>query len=178
MSEVIQQLRDTEMHDSDHTSEDSLPEEINTVKPSLSFREVVANSSQWFNEARKIMLNSTEWDDNEITPPSDPHVVQFPKETLSKLRQPWNLTLMGKCLGLNVRPSFMTQRARAMWRSRGSLEVIDIGKNVYLFRFSLQDDYERALFGGPWFVQDHYLMLTRWVPNFRPSMNPFEMLTI
>lgn len=61
-----------------------------------------------------------------------------------------------------------------MWRPKGSLEVIDLGHNIFLFRFSILDDFERALFGGPWFVLDHYLVLTKWNPNFRPSSNPFN----
>ncbi|XP_021742861.1 uncharacterized protein LOC110708943 [Chenopodium quinoa] len=85
---------------------------------------------------------------------------------------------MGKCLGISVRPSFITQRVRVMWKLRGSLEVIDLGKDVYLFRFSVTEDYERARLGGPWFVLDHYLMLTKWKPNFRPSMNPFNRMMV
>lgn len=143
-----------------------------------SFKEVVATSSQWFNEARKIMISSMEWEEPELDPPQSSINVQFPIDTLAKLREPWKLTLMGKCLGIYVRPSFITMRTRAMWRPKGSLEVIDIGKNVYLFRFSDHNDYERALFGGPWFILDHYLMLTKWKPNFRPSSNPFETISI
>lgn len=85
---------------------------------------------------------------------------------------------MGKCLGINVRPSFITQRTNIMWRPKGSLETIDLGHNIFLFRFSLQDDYERALFGGSWFILDHYLMSTKWKPNFRPSVNPFEKMVV
>ncbi|XP_021747564.1 uncharacterized protein LOC110713420 [Chenopodium quinoa] len=85
---------------------------------------------------------------------------------------------MGKCLGISVRPSLITQRVREMWRPQGTLEVIDLGKDVYLFRFSIQDDYKKALLGGPWFIMDHYLMITKWRPNFRPSMNPFDRMTV
>ncbi|XP_056696946.1 uncharacterized protein [Spinacia oleracea] len=65
-----------------------------------------------------------------------------------------------------------------MWRIKGSLEVIDIGKQVYLFKFTQTDDYERGLFGGPWFIMDHYLMITPWKPNFRPSVNGFDFMSV
>ena len=42
----------------------------------------------------------------------------------------------------------------------------------------MEDDYERALFGGPWFVFDHYLMMARWKPNFRAFENPFDKMTV
>lgn len=64
------------------------------------------------------------------------------------LRSPWKLTLMGKCLGINVKSSLMESRVRAMWRIKGSLEFIDVGSSVYLFKFTQSDDYEKALFGG------------------------------
>lgn len=69
-------------------------------------------------------------------------------------------------------------RDRIMWRPKGTLEVIDLGHNIFLFRFSVLDDLEKALFGGPWFVLDHYLLLTKWKPNFRPSTNPFDSLAV
>uniref|UniRef100_A0A803M5D4 DUF4283 domain-containing protein n=1 Tax=Chenopodium quinoa TaxID=63459 RepID=A0A803M5D4_CHEQI len=65
-----------------------------------------------------------------------------------------------------------------MWRPKGTLEVIDLGKDVYLFRFSIPDDYEKAILEGPWFIIDHYLMITKWKPNFRPSMNPFDRMIV
>lgn len=148
------------------------------VSDRMSFKEIVANSSQWFSEAKAIYLNSMDWDEPELESPAGVNVVQFSKDKLSQLRKPWNLTLMGKCLGISVRPSFMTQKVKAIWKPRGSLEVIDLGKETFLFRFGLQDDYEKALFGGPWYILDHYLMLTQWQPNFRPSHNPFNRLAL
>ncbi|XP_048502653.1 uncharacterized protein LOC125498480 [Beta vulgaris subsp. vulgaris] len=144
----------------------------------VSFKEIVTNSSQWFSEAKAVYLNSMEWDEPEIESPAGENVVQFSKEKLAQLRKPWGLALMGKCFGIAVRPSFMTQKVRSIWKPRGSLEVIDLGKETYLFRFGLQDNYEKALFGGPWYILDHYLMLTQWQPNFRPTYNPFNKLAL
>ncbi|XP_021756080.1 uncharacterized protein LOC110721238 [Chenopodium quinoa] len=144
----------------------------------LSFREVVATFSEWFDQARKIVFAAKEWDDSEDIAPDGNLAVQFSKETLSKLRQPWSMTLMGKVVGISVRQEFMAKRAQIMWKIRGNLETIDLGKSIFLFRFSLQDDYERALFGGPWFIFDHYLMITQWRPNFRPHQSQFETMAV
>ena len=77
---------------------------------------------------------------------------------------------------MNIRSSFMAQRVKILWLPKGRVETIDVGHNTYLFRFSMIDDLERAQFGGPWFILDHYLMLTTWKPSFRSSMNPFSKL--
>ncbi|XP_021753703.1 uncharacterized protein LOC110719113 [Chenopodium quinoa] len=159
---------DQEMNDLDQKS----------PSPVVSFREVVASSSQWFEEARRIIATSTEWSQDEDIGPVSGLTVRFDKDTLDRLRKPWGLTLMGKCLGTSIRPAFMLNRARIMWKIKGGLEVIDLGHNVFLFRFTMEDDYERALFGGPWFVFDHYLMMAKWRPNFRASENPFDKMNV
>lgn len=156
------------------TSEDL----ANNNPDKVSFKEVVSNSTQWFSEAKAIYLNYMDWDEPEIESPNGENVVLFSKEKLTQLRQPWGLKLMGKCLGITMRPSFMTQKVRFMWKPRGTIEVIDLGKETYLFRFSLSDDYEKALFGGPWYVLNNYLMLNQWQPNFRLTQNPFDRLVI
>ncbi|XP_021728788.1 uncharacterized protein LOC110695869 [Chenopodium quinoa] len=148
------------------------------LNPSMSFGEAVKGSSQWFSKAREIAVSSLQWEEEDVTIPDSACTISFAKETLEKLRNPWKLTLMGKCLGISVRPSFITQRVCAMWEPKGTLEIIDLGKDVYLFRFYVLDDYERALLSGPWFILDHYLMITKWKPNFRPSMNPFNRMTV
>ncbi|XP_021761550.1 uncharacterized protein LOC110726353 [Chenopodium quinoa] len=179
----IPSMVDTTMKDATQVddmvkSSPNSPTTISVVKQPVSFRDVVQSSSQWFNEARNISITSLQWEDDHVNPLDTTKVVSFPKETLDKRRHPWKLTLMGKSLGISIRPSFLTQRVRAMWKPKGTLEVIELGKDVFLFRFSMQDDYERALLGGPWFILDHYLMITKWKPNFRPSMNPFDRMTV
>ncbi|XP_057250590.1 uncharacterized protein LOC130591332 [Beta vulgaris subsp. vulgaris] len=143
-----------------------------------SFKEIVANSTHWFQQAKAIYLNSMDWEDPEIEVPKGDNVVLFSRDKIQQLRKPWSLTLMGKCLGIFIRPSFMTRKIRSLWKPKGAVEVIDLGKGVYLYRFSLQDDYEKALFGGPWYILDHYLMINRWQPNYRPTENHFDKLAV
>lgn len=98
-------------------------------------------------EAKKIKDTTLEWEEKPCEPSNTTKAVIFLKPILDKLREPWRLTLMGKCLGISVRPSFLTQRVRLMWIPKGNLEVIDLGNNVFLFRFSVPDHYEKALLG-------------------------------
>ena len=104
--------------------------------------------------------------------PYDDMLVSFSKEELKRPREPWQMTLMGKCLGIGMRPDFMAQRVRRIWNPNGGLEVIGVGHNVYFFKFSLLDDIEKTLFGS------HYLMLTRWKPNFGASTNDFPNISV
>lgn len=135
--------------------------EINNSVPKVSYSDKVSGSSSWSAEADKIRNNSMEWNVLEDCPPNSPFTVNFDSLVLDRLRTPWKLSLMGKCMGIDIRPAFMEQRVRLMWKPIGGLECIDLGKGTFLFRFSLQEDYDKALFGGPWFILNHCLMLNK-----------------
>ena len=79
---------------------------------------------------------------------------------------------------MSINRNFMNDRVRRMWKTQDRLEVIDLGKDVFLFKFNNTEDLERALYGGPWFIMNHYLMLTRWKPDFRPSESGFDKISI
>ncbi|CAN1170966.1 hypothetical protein LINPERHAP2_LOCUS29291 [Linum perenne] len=40
------------------------------------------------------------------------------------------------------------------------------------------DDYERALFEGPWMVNDHYIVAEEWRPNFEPGYSQVNNLRV
>lgn len=46
---------------------------------------------------------------------------------------------------------------------------MDISNDYFLVRFSDDGDYKHALFEGPWLILDHYLLVQRWRPFFRPK---------
>lgn len=64
--------------------EKSNRDRIDTSKP--SFREIVAGSSHWFQEAGKIIEVSREWEEEYEEPPQYDLVVTFPKQMLIKLK--------------------------------------------------------------------------------------------
>jgi len=66
-----------------------------------------------------------------------------------------------------------------MWKSQGELiDIINLGKDIFLFKFELQTDFDCIMIGGHWFVFGYYFMLTKWKPNFRPSHNPFSSMLV
>lgn len=76
---------------------------------------------------------------------------------------------MAKVLGMLINRNFLVDRVNRMWKTKDRLEVIDLGHDIFLLKFHNSDDMERALYGDPWFILNHYLMLTKWKPNFRSS---------
>ena len=43
-------------------------------------------------------------------------------------------------------------------------------------KFSDADDYNYVLAQGPWLINDHYLMIHKWVPNRIPDEEPVHYL--
>lgn len=44
--------------------------------------------------------------------------------------------------------------------------MTDFGNDFYVVRFTRDEDYDTALYGGPWIIRQHYLTVQRWYPKF------------
>ncbi|XP_075665616.1 uncharacterized protein LOC142635319 [Castanea sativa] len=55
-----------------------------------------------------------------------------------------------------------------LWKSIGKVDMIDLGRDFFLLRFSVDEDIEMVLKKGPWFVGGHFLSIRRWEANFKP----------
>ncbi|CAI0426560.1 unnamed protein product [Linum tenue] len=49
---------------------------------------------------------------------------------------------------------------------------MDLNNDTFLATFGNDQDYVRALTGGPWVILDHYLIVHQWSPSFRTSDKP------
>lgn len=57
-----------------------------------------------------------------------------------------------------------------LWKSGGDLDILDLGHDFFMVRFSLEEDLEVVLTEGPWIIQDHYLMVRKWNLDFIPTL--------
>lgn len=53
-----------------------------------------------------------------------------------------------------------------MWKVQSTITLIDLPNDFFTARFKSKEDYNTALFNGPWLVGDHYRHVQRWQPNF------------
>ena len=49
------------------------------------------------------------------------------------------------------------------------LDCVNLGKDFFFIRFSSNEDYDKVLKGGPWFVGDHFLAIKQWELYFKAS---------
>ncbi|CAN1241897.1 hypothetical protein LINPERPRIM_LOCUS5150 [Linum perenne] len=63
----------------------------------------------------------------------------------------------------------MSRNIPQLWTKKGGIQVSDVGFGFYVVNFETIADYERAMFGGPWMINDHYVVIQEWRPYFRPE---------
>ncbi|XP_074267507.1 uncharacterized protein LOC141590888 [Silene latifolia] len=69
------------------------------------------------------------------------------------------------------------RKLQAKWAIKGKLTLTDLSENYYVARFSSKQNYEFVMTQGPWMIDDHYLTIRKWIPNFTPSADNIKFLT-
>ncbi|KAI8566029.1 hypothetical protein RHMOL_Rhmol02G0007400 [Rhododendron molle] len=93
--------------------------------------------------------------------------VNFPKDHLKRIRQQYKGCFIIKLLGRNIGFKTLMTRITALWNLEGLFTPVDLGLGFYLIRFESRSDYNKVYTGGPWVIQDHYLTVKKWQPDFK-----------
>ncbi|CAN1170990.1 hypothetical protein LINPERHAP2_LOCUS29303 [Linum perenne] len=88
-------------------------------------------------------------------------------EFKDKLCKPWSNTVVVRLLGKSIGYSYLCHRLHAIWKPFGNLHIVDLDRNCFLVKFANEQDYFKALTGGPWMLLDHYLIVHQWDRSFR-----------
>ena len=91
--------------------------------------------------------------------------VKLSKETKSHIREPWSKALTVKVFGRTMSFSYLTFKVNSLWKLVARMDCVNLGNN--LISFSCNDNYDRVLKGGPWFVGEHFLAIRPWEPYFK-----------
>ncbi|CAN1187385.1 hypothetical protein LINPERHAP2_LOCUS38701 [Linum perenne] len=104
-------------------------------------------------------------------------MLSFSDDFWSKLCRPWINIVVVRLLGNLIIHAFICNRLRAIWKPVGHMHVVDLDKSCFMVKFSNEQDYYKALTGGPWLIFDHYLIVHQWDSSFRVSDNlPTKMV--
>ncbi|KAI9127375.1 hypothetical protein K1719_001934 [Acacia pycnantha] len=88
--------------------------------------------------------------------------------------KPFRRTLVVKLLGRQTSFGFMVKKLSQIWERKGKIDVFDMANDFYLINFQNKEDYMEALTGGPWVINDAYLSVARWRPEFSPKNAKIE----
>ena len=75
----------------------------------------------------------------------------------------YTLSLMGKflmCESFNKQA--LKNTMRRAWGLEDSLRIIEVGPNLFQFKFTSEFDLNRVLRGGPWTFDNQLLLLKHW----------------
>ncbi|XP_028758744.1 uncharacterized protein LOC114717714 [Neltuma alba] len=83
--------------------------------------------------------------------------------------QPWMNSLIIKVLETHVQRHILIDRVHRMWKSKvNPMKVTPLSNDYYIISFTSREDRDYAFHEGPWMIDDHYLLVQRWCPNFNP----------
>ncbi|CAN1126175.1 hypothetical protein LINPERHAP2_LOCUS3276 [Linum perenne] len=72
----------------------------------------------------------------------------------------------------------MSRKIPQIWAKKGGVRISDVGWEFFVVKFDTIEDYDRAMFGGPWMVGDHYVVIQTWRPYFRPEDSTLSTLRV
>ncbi|CAN1336485.1 hypothetical protein LINPERPRIM_LOCUS37163 [Linum perenne] len=103
--------------------------------------------------------------------------IAFSEEEILSFYKPWSKAIVVKVIERSF--SFLTikKRLEYLWAKAGRIQVSDMANSFFLVRFSENEDYQRATFGGPWKIYDYYISVSRWSPAFNENEPIKKILT-
>lgn len=104
-------------------------------------------------------------------------IILLSKEEKKRMRKPWRNSLIIKMFDGNLGYMGLMRRLKKKWNLKGELALTDIGCKYFIARFTNSADYNYVLTQGPWMLDDNYLTIRKWVPNFVPDDAPIKVLT-
>ncbi|XP_050259209.1 uncharacterized protein LOC126704235 [Quercus robur] len=97
-------------------------------------------------------------------------VIAIPDEERMAEIEICTLSLIGKfltCKPFNKRAAKNT--IRRAWGLDKDLQIVDVGSNLFQFKFQTEFDLKRILKGGPWTFDNQLLMLKKWQKGMSAS---------
>ncbi|CAN1195922.1 hypothetical protein LINPERPRIM_LOCUS32253 [Linum perenne] len=89
--------------------------------------------------------------EDETDNPRCPKIV-FSDAEVKNFYKPWSKAIVVKVLEKSFSYLSIKKRLEFLWAKAGRIQVADLANSFFLVRFSSEDDYQRAAFGGPWKV--------------------------
>ncbi|KAI9078680.1 hypothetical protein K1719_039360 [Acacia pycnantha] len=126
-----------------------------------------------------LRMNEKEANDGRVEPDEDDtlltrrlegrsRVLNFTAEEYSTWCLPRMNSLILKVLGASFPTYVIRDCINRMWCSKYPLKLIPLSNGYYIVSFSNKEDKDYAFQQGPWMIEDHYLIVQRWRPNFNP----------
>ena len=91
----------------------------------------------------------------------------------------YSMSLIGKfltCKPFNKKAAKTT--LRRAWGLEDKVQIVEVGSNLFQFKFDTEFDMERILRGGPWSFDNQLLLLTRWKKGMKAENVQLQHATL
>ncbi|CAN1148859.1 hypothetical protein LINPERHAP2_LOCUS16724, partial [Linum perenne] len=101
----------------------------------------------------------------------------FSEKVINSFYKPWSKAIVVKVLERSFSFLIVKKCLEFLWAKAGRIQVSDVANSFFLVRFSDNDDYKRAAFGGSWKIYNYYISVSRWSPAFNEEEPIKKILT-
>ncbi|XP_021737483.1 uncharacterized protein LOC110703993 [Chenopodium quinoa] len=105
-------------------------------------------------------------------------IILLTKEENKVMRKPWRNTLIIRMFDGSLGYMGLMKKLKRKWQLKGDMSLTAIGSKYFIARFSNSEDYNYVLTQGPWLIDDKYLTIRKWTPNFIPKEASISVLTV
>ncbi|CAL1366078.1 unnamed protein product [Linum trigynum] len=127
-------------------------------------------------EGEDLMSDESEGEEAEDDP--DCPTIRLKKSTDARIRNRWKRAITFRVLGKAFPFAFIHRRIHKMWAKTGGVKIGDIGNGYFQAIFDSQLDHDRALYGGPWTIDDHYIASEPWRIDFDPDFDSINRASV
>ena len=85
-----------------------------------------------------------------------------------------SIDLLGRTIGFNL----LFRKIRELWRLKYVVDLVATEIDFFLAKFSSNEDYEYAKYGGLWIICNHYLKMRLWQPNFNHNKSSLKNMLV
>ncbi|XP_019257760.1 PREDICTED: uncharacterized protein LOC109235974 [Nicotiana attenuata] len=92
--------------------------------------------------------------------------ISLTEEERQRIYEPWKNSIIVKLVGKRMLHHYLKKKIQELWRPTEDFQLIDLGEAYYIIKFKRKENMDKAIQQGPWFINGHFLSITRWKPNF------------
>lgn len=99
--------------------------------------------------------------------------VSFSQDNLIESIKEWDLSLVGYSIGKRPYYASLLTTIKRKWSFKGSMDLLTLEGDFFLFKFSCKEDYDSVWDNGPCFLNGRPFLFQKWKYDFRPSKDKF-----
>ncbi|KAH0647235.1 hypothetical protein KY290_033226 [Solanum tuberosum] len=99
----------------------------------------------------------------------DEEGIHLTEEEKQRIYKPWLYSIIIKVYGKKMSHLYLKKKLSVLWRVSEEIILIDLGYDYYIVKFYKEENLQKTLQQGPWFINDFFLSVKHWHPNFVAS---------